>query len=147
MERPLSHHQSEQTQALIKIADELESCADYLERLANYRERFRGGDTLEGDSRDEFFAFMDEVQSFYGLTIQGLEKNAKQDMERIIAKSEELQIWADSIRDKHLDRIAKGSYKPVTALTFSDMVVALRKIRTHAFRMSESVHTLNLETE
>ncbi len=147
MERPLSHHQSEQTQALIKIVDELESCADYLERLANYRERFRGGDTLEGDSRNEFFAFMDEVHGFYALTIQGLEKNATQDMEQIVAKSEELQIWADSIRDKHLDRIAKGSYKPVTALTFSDMVVALRKIRTHAFRMSQSVEALNLETE
>jgi phosphate:Na+ symporter len=147
MERPLSHHQSEQTQALIKIADELESCADYLERLATYRERFRGGDTLEGDSRHEFFSFMDEVHGFFALTIQGLEKNASQDMEQIVAKSEELQIWADSIRDKHLDRIAKGAYKPVTALTFSDMVVALRKIRTHAFRMSQSVEALNLETE
>jgi phosphate:Na+ symporter len=147
MERPLSHHQSEQTQALIKIADELESCADYLERLATYRERFRGGDTLEGDSRNEFFSFMDEVHGFFALSIQGLEKNATQDMERIVAKSEELQIWADSIRDKHLDRIAKGAYKPVTALTFSDMVVALRKIRTHAFRMSQSVEALNLENE
>jgi phosphate:Na+ symporter len=147
MERPLSHHQSEQTQAMIKIADELESCADYLERLAEYRERFRGGDTLEGDSRAEFFSFMDEVQGFFALTIAGLEKAEHHDMDKITSKSEELQIWADSIRDKHLDRIAKGAYKPVTALTFSDMVVALRKIRTHAFRMSESVEALNLETE
>lgn len=147
MERPLSHHQSEQTQALIKIADELESCADYLERLATYRERFRGGDTLEGESRAEFFSFMDEVQAFFSLTIAGLEDIGNHESEKILSKSEELQIWADSIRDKHLDRIAKGSYKPVTALTFSDMVVALRKIRTHAFRMSQSVEALNLETE
>lgn len=147
MERPLSHHQSEQTQALIKIADELESCADYLERLATYRERFRGGDTLEGESRTEFFSFMDEVQAFFSLTIAGLEDIGNHESEKILSKSEELQIWADSIRDKHLDRIAKGSYKPVTALTFSDMVVALRKIRTHAFRMSQSVEALNLETE
>lgn len=147
MERPLSHHQSEQTQALIKIADELESCADYLERLATYRERFRGGETLEGESRTEFFAFMNEVQSFFELIVAGLGKASNHEVERILSKSEELQIWADSIRDKHLDRIAKGSYKPVTALTFSDMVVALRKIRTHAFRMSQSVEALNLETE
>lgn len=147
MERPLSHHQSEQTQALIKISDELESCADYLERLAKYRERFRGGETLEGESRHEFFSFMDEVQGFFDMAIAGLENSTTHDKARLVAKSEELQIWADSIRDKHLDRISKGSYKPVTALTFSDMVVALRKIRTHAFHMYSSVVVLNTNNE
>ncbi len=147
MERPLSHHQSEQTQALIKISDELESCADYLERLAMYRERFRGGETLEGESRAEFFSFMDEVQSFFNMAIAGLEKGSTQDKARLTTKSEELQIWADSIRDKHLDRISKGAYKPVTALTFSDMVVALRKIRTHAFHMYNSVLVLNTKQD
>jgi phosphate:Na+ symporter len=143
MEHGLSHQQSVQTQALIKVADELESVADYLERLAEYRQRFKGGETLEGESRKEFFDFLDEVHTFYGLTITGLDDADKHDMDRITAKSDELQIWADSIRDKHLDRIAKGAYAPVTALTFSDMVVAVRKIRTHAFRMAESVEALN----
>lgn len=147
MEHGLSHHQSVQTQAMIKIADELESVADYLERLAEYRQRFKGGDTLEGESRKEFFDFFEEVFQFYVMTIRGLDKGGAHDMDRIVSKSEELQIWADSIRDKHIDRISKGSYKPITALTFSDMVVALRKIRTHAFRMSESVEVLNTQTE
>jgi phosphate:Na+ symporter len=147
MERPLSHHQSAQTQAMINISDELESVADYFERLAHYRSRFRGGDTLEGESREEFFNFMTEVQNFYRLTIAGLHNAPLANKEKILSKSEELQIWADSIRDKHLDRIAKGAYKPVTALTFSDMVVALRKIRTHAFRMSQSVQDLNAQQE
>lgn len=147
MEHGLSHYQSVQTQAMIKIADELESVADYLERLAEYRQRFKGSDNLEGESRKEFFDFLDEVHKFYGMTIVGLENGDAHDMDKITSKSDELQIWADSIRDKHIDRISKGSYKPVTALTFSDMVVALRKIRTHAFRMSESVEALNTQTE
>jgi phosphate:Na+ symporter len=147
MERPLSHQQSEQTQALIKIADELESVADYLERLASYRERFKGGVTLEGESRKEFFEFMDEVWSFYCTCTLGLYNKSAFDLEKIVTKSDELQIWADSIREKHLDRISKGAYKPVTALTFSDMVVALRKIRTHSFHMARAVEAFNLETE
>ena len=117
--------------------------ADYLERLAEYRQRFKGGDTLEGESRKEFFGFLDEVQAFYAQTIVGLVDADKHDMEKITSKSDELQIWADSIRDNHIARISKGAYAPVTALTFSDMVVAVRKIRTHAFRMSESVEALN----
>lgn len=147
MEHGLSHHQSVQTQAMIKIADELESVADYLERLAEYRQRFKGGDNLEGESRKEFFDFLEEVHQFYLMTASGLNKSGSHSMEKITSKSEELQIWADSIRDKHIDRISKGSYKPVTALTFSDMVVALRKIRTHAFRMSESVRALNSQAD
>jgi phosphate:Na+ symporter len=145
MEKPLSHHQSEQTQALIKIADELESVADYLERLAHYRERFKAGENLEGDSRTEFFDFMNQVHQFYESVMNSLIKKQTMDLSHIREKSEELQIWADSIRDKHLERIARGEYRPVTALTFSDMVVALRKIRTHSMHLANGVQVLNTD--
>ncbi len=139
MEKPMSHQQSEQIQAMIKISDELESVADYIERLANYRERFKNGEALNGESREEFFSFMDEVSGFYELVAKGLDNGDELDMELIKAKDQELQLVADSIREKHLDRISKGVYQPVTALTYSDMVVALRKIRAHANLMSGAV--------
>lgn len=139
MEKPMSHQQSEQIQAMIKISDELESVADYIERLANYRERFKNGETLSGESRDEFFSFMDEVTSFYHLVSNGLDHPDNLDIEVIKAKDQELQSVADSIREKHIDRISKGVYQPVTALTYSDMVVALRKIRAHANLMAGAV--------
>lgn len=144
MEKTMSHHQSEQVQSLIKITDEMESVADYIERLANYRERFKKDETLTGESRTEFFHFMDEVWSFFDMVGQGLESGYNIDMTRIEAKSNELQMWADSMREKHLDRISKGNYLPITALTYSDMVVALRKIRAHSFLMAgaiENFHT------
>jgi phosphate:Na+ symporter len=144
MEKNMSHHQSEQVQALIKISDELESVADYIERLANYRERFKREESLTGDSRTEFFHFMDEVWAFFEMVGSGLETDYTMDISRIEAKSNELQLWADSMREKHLDRISKGNYPPITALTYSDMVVALRKIRAHSFLMAgaiENFHT------
>ena len=143
MEKNMSHHQSEQVQALIKITDELESVADYIERLANYRERFKQEETLTGDSRTEFFQFMDEVWSFFEMVGLGLDTDQKLDMTRIEAKSNELQLWADSMREKHLDRISKGNYLPITALTYSDMVVALRKIRAHSFLMAGAIENFN----
>jgi phosphate:Na+ symporter len=144
MEKPMSHHQSEQIQAMIKITDELESVADYIERLANYRDRFRNTDYLVGESRTEFFEFLDEVGLFFELVCSGLYSDENLDMNKIEAKSNELQLWADSLREKHLDRISKGIYLPVTALTYSDMVVALRKIRAHSYLMAgalESFHS------
>jgi phosphate:Na+ symporter len=143
MEKPMSHHQSEQVQAMIKIADELESVADYIERLANYRDRFKGNEKLEGESRKEFFQFLDEVWDFFQLVGVGLDNGEALDMTRIESKSHELQLWADSMREKHLDRISKGVYLPVTALTYSDMVVALRKIRAHSYLMASAIENFN----
>ena len=143
MEKNMSHHQSEQVQSLIKITDEMESVADYIERLANYRERFKKKENLTGESRVEFFQFLDEVWSFFEMVSLGLESGHLLDMTRIEAKSHELQLWADSMREKHLDRISQGTYLPVTALTYSDMVVALRKIRAHSFLMAGAIDNFN----
>lgn len=147
MEKPMSHQQSAQIQSLIKISDELESVADYIERLANYRERFKHNEKLEGESRQEFFQFLDEVGEFFILVGQGLTNDQSLDMPAIEAKSHELQLWADSMREKHLDRISKGAYLPVTALTYSDMVVALRKIRAHSFLMAGAIESFHSKYE
>ncbi len=147
MEKPMSHQQSEQIQALIRISDEMESVADYIERLAYYRDRFKNDETLVGESRDEFFQFFDEVLGFFDLVSHGLVESEDIDMSKIEAKSHELQLWADSMREKHLDRISKGNYLPVTALTYSDMVVALRKIRAHSSLMASAINNLNQRYE
>lgn len=147
MEKPMSHHQSEQIQAMIKITDELESVADYIERLANYRERFKNNEKLTGESRTEFFQFMDDVWNFFQLVSHGLDHGETLDMSVIELKSHELQLWADSMREKHLDRISKGTYLPVTALTYSDMVVALRKIRAHSFLMAGAIENFHAKHE
>jgi phosphate:Na+ symporter len=147
MEKPMSHHQSEQVQAMIKIADELESVADYIERLASYRERFKSQQKLEGESRIEFFQFLDEVWDFFEMVVAGLVNGEALDMQAIESKSHELQLWADSMREKHLDRISKGAYLPVTALTYSDMVVALRKIRAHSYLMAGAIENFNAKHE
>jgi phosphate:Na+ symporter len=147
MEKPMSHQQSEQIQSLIRISDELESVADYIERLANYRERFKNNEKLDGESRIEFFQFLDEIWEFFVLAGEGLMNGEKIDMTRVEAKSHELQLWADSMREKHLDRISKGTYLPVTALTYSDMVVALRKIRAHTSLMARAIESFNSKHE
>jgi phosphate:Na+ symporter len=147
MEKPMSHHQSQQVQAMIKIADELESVADYIERLANYRERFKNAEAIVGESRVEFFQFFDEVWAFFELVGNGLDDGDAMDMGIIELKSHELQLWADSMREKHLDRISKGVYPPVTALTYSDMVVALRKIRAHSYLMAGAIETFHSKYE
>tara|TARA_B100001971_G_scaffold61895_1_gene56862 strand:- start:61035 stop:62699 length:1665 start_codon:yes stop_codon:yes gene_type:complete len=138
MERQMSSEQSLHSQTLIKVVDELESIADYLERIVSYKARFQN-DPTKGPSNDEYFEFMDEVWSFYLLCVEGLFNLKSFKIQETFKKSEELRIWADDIRDKHIERVSKGDYAPLTALTYSDMVVALRKIRAHALNISEAL--------
>jgi phosphate:Na+ symporter len=137
MEKSLSGHQSKQSQAIIKIVDEFESIADYLERIVKYKERFKQ-DPKVGASNKEYFEFMENVWEFFELCTKGYLEGVDQDRDYIIKKSEQLRIWADHMRDRHIERISKGEYEALSALTYSDMVVALRKIRAHAMNVSEA---------
>jgi phosphate:Na+ symporter len=138
MQKPLSEHQSLQSQSIIKIVDEFESVADYLNRIVGYKARFKD-DALAGASHEEYFKFMDEVWDFFQLCCEGFIEGKHQDLDIIFKKSEALRILADDMRDKHIDRVSKGEYNPLTALTYSDMVVALRKIRAHAMNVAEAI--------
>lgn len=137
LEKPMSAHQSQQSQAIVKIVDELESIADYLDRIVGYKERFKQ-DPQTGESNQEYFKFMDAVWEFHQLCINGFINQTTIDLDYIFKKSEELRIWADDMRDRHIERISKGEYEPLSALTYSDMVVALRKIRAHAMNIAEA---------
>jgi phosphate:Na+ symporter len=142
MERPMSSHQTLQTQAIIKIVDEFESIADYLERIVNYKARFQN-DPTSGPSTNDYKDFMEKVWEFFQVSVEGLFNPGEVNLDEVIKKSEELRVWADNMRDRHIDRVSKGEYEPLTALTYSDMVVALRKIRAHAMNVAEACETYN----
>lgn len=138
MEKPMSSDQTLHTQAIIKIADEFESIADYFERIVNYKARF-GNNPESGKSLEEYEEFMINIWEFFNLSTIGLFDINKHNLQEVIRRSEELRIWADDIRDRHLARVSKGEYEPLSALTYSDMVVALRKIRAHALNVAEAI--------
>jgi phosphate:Na+ symporter len=141
MEKPMSSDQTLHTHAIIKIADEYESIADYFERIVNYKNRFKDLQ-VSGKSLEEYEDFMIRVWEFFQLSTIGLFNIGAHNLDDVYTKSEELRVWADDIRDRHLDRVSKGEYEPLSALTYSDMVVALRKIRAHAMNVAVAIETI-----
>lgn len=144
MQKPMSSNQSFKSQAIIKIVDEMESIADYMDRIVGYKNRFKKENTA-GPSSEEYDKFMDEIWSFFQLCASGFLNDQRHDLLSIFKKSEELRVWADDMRDRHLERVAKGEYEPLSALTYSDMVVALRKIRAHSMNIAEAVNMYKKE--
>lgn len=138
MEKSLTSVQSLQSQTLIKIVDELESIADYIERIVEYRKRLKNLDSMANSAKD-YKAFRKKVWSFYQESVHNFTDHIIPDFDYQIKKSEELRILADDLRDTHLERVSSGEYEPLSALTYSDMVVALRKIRAHAYNITQAL--------
>jgi phosphate:Na+ symporter len=138
MQKPLSQAQSLHSQGMIKIVDEFESIADYLDRIVSYQTK-HPAKILVGKTEKEYFELMDEVWTFFQLCSSGVITDEKQNISQIVSKSEELRILADDLRNKHLKKVSEGDFDPLAALTYSDMVAALRKIRAHAMNVAHAI--------
>ncbi|NIQ96699.1 MAG: hypothetical protein GWN87_22805, partial [Desulfuromonadales bacterium] len=52
-----------------------------------------------------------------------------------------LNDLADQVRKAHLDRMKAGTCNALPALTFSDMAVALRRMKNHTVNLHEALFT------
>ncbi|WP_127716373.1 Na/Pi cotransporter family protein [Halobacteriovorax sp. HLS] len=137
MVSPLSEHESELARSVLKEADELESISDYIDRLVSYTERTPIKDILKDDAKVDFEDFFNSVKSYYDLVSKQILSNTV-DKAVIQRTSEELRLRAEVIRTNHLKRVSSGTYDALSALTYSDMIVALRKIRSHTQNAAEA---------
>jgi phosphate:Na+ symporter len=137
-EHSMTSDESTLAQSLIREADELESVSDYLEGLCRYTDRTPINEVLKGQGKVEFLEFFDEVRSFYNSISKRINSTAVMDLTIVHRKSEELRKKAQLIRSGHLTRASKGELSPLSMLTYSDMVVALRKIRSHTQNIAEA---------
>jgi len=138
LQKPLSPKESSDSQMYIKIADELESVSDYIERLANHSVRRFDKKILSNESLNDFLGYFNEVRDYYesisSKVCQGIATDPTVDSR----KSDELWQKAESLREKHLARISKEKLDPETSLTYSDMIVSMRKIRSHSLNISQA---------
>jgi len=132
--------QSNRAYTLIRLADEIESVGDYAKALTNYRYRmFRERESLtEGANRD-MQAFLHEVSDFFGETAQAVQDSSPSRLRELLERAEALRARANGIRTVHLQRICEGECAPGVSMTFSDIVVAIRRIKNHAVNMIEAV--------
>ncbi len=142
MEKTLSHKQAIQVQCLIRLSDELESIGDYLEKLANYKTRSNEILDLSGELGKEFFEFGDAIWQYFENTARGLVDADWHDRSVSQDKSQKLKIWADSIRDRCIERISNKTLDPLTNMTYSDMIVALRKVKSHSVNIAQEISKL-----
>jgi phosphate:Na+ symporter len=88
------------------------------------------------DFHHEVFAFFNLVGKAFGDEVSSSTRGVHEAASR-------LNDLADAVRNAHLDRMKAGSCGALPALTFSDMAVALRRIKNHTVNLHEA---LSVET-
>ena len=141
MEREMSAEQSSQLQALVRIADEFESIGDYLERVATYKTRFQENLMIKGEAKKQLLKFSDSVWELFNTCSEALLDNKINNLKECEVKGEDLRIMANEIRDNHILRVSQGEYGPLSSLTYSDMIVAFRKVRAHALNVVQALES------
>lgn len=144
LERPMDGHQSDEAHSITRVTDELESISDYLANIAKYSKRLPLDVLLDNEAGADFFRLFDKVKAYYTSITHALSELEPLDLEEIMRTSEELRKEANIIRGRHLERVGEGHYEPMTALTYSDLIVSLRKIRSHSQGLAEGhQHSMN----
>ena len=135
-----SNEQSDRAYSFIRAADELESIADYAASLCSYMKRLDKYELdYSQDGWDDLIGFHHEVFSFFTQVCTAFNQEDASTTRKIYDEASRLNDLADRIRRAHLDRMKEGSCAALPALTFSDMAVALRRIKNHTVNLHEAL--------
>jgi len=139
LQMPLNPGQSTRGYQLIRTADELESIADYCQSMGNYKQRLlRDEETFSDTAHLELTSLLDATIRFVEESVAFCMSESEQDVNALLTEAENLGRQADAIRVGHLHRVQTGTCDALAGMTFSDMIVALRRIKNHAVNLLDA---------
>lgn len=135
-----SKQQSDRAYSYVRAADELESIADYAASLCSYMKRLDKYELdFSAEAWKELHEFHHEVLCFFNQVCRAFNDEDTSSNSRIYEEATRLNDLADQIRKSHLERMKQGLCGALPALTFSDMAVALRRIKNHSVNLHEAL--------
>ncbi len=144
-ENRLNPKQASDCYAIIRAADELESIADYCQSLARYKRNLAKKEaTFSEAAREELEEFFEDMRVFFESVHDEIKTQAEHDLRAIRNRVQSLKDQANHIRRTHRARLEAGSCSPVSGMFFTDMIVALRKIRSHIVNLAEARNKVDI---
>lgn len=125
IEHNLNTEQSKECLALLNISREFENIADYINKFVTYKTRLSLSGDLTPDKLASVSALFDECHSLFYISCQELIGQKKINETVMLKKSQDFKVKCEALR---MD-LSEGN------LVFSDMMTALRKIRSHCYRL------------
>jgi len=140
MQQEIGIKDSQSLKTFISCSAELESISDYAANIVKYRMRLEDNHIkLTQESRDLLREIVKQIVSFTAESADWLESSEPLNLAPVAARYRAITSLANSVRDKHLEMVRHKEYPPLFALTFSDIMVALRRIKNHTMNLAEAV--------
>ena len=140
MQQEISEADTRSLKMFIVCSDELESISDYAANIVKYRMRLDENNIkLKRESRELLAGIVTQIIEFTQQSSSWLEESTKLELEPIITQYRKLTAMANDVRDQHLEMVQKKQYPPLFALTFSDIMVSLRRIKNHTMNIAEAI--------
>ncbi len=133
-ENSLTHNQALAVQAHLRISDALENIADYVDKVASYHTRYlQGGGSAQW--REEFVLFYRQNKDFYLQVTETIPLRPESEEKLIRIQAQKLKIAAETLREEHLKRFEEFVNDPINLMTYSDMIICMRKMRGHSLKL------------
>ena len=132
--------QSDRSYAYVRAADELESISDYAASVCSYLKRLQKNELdFSEDAWKDLSTFHTEIIAFFTLVGNALQDEEYAGTSAVHEEAARLNNLADVMRDAHLGRMKAGSCSALSSLIFSDMAIALRRIKNHTVNLYEAL--------
>lgn len=140
-EGTLSSEQSSLVYGIIRAADELESIGDYCAAMARYVDRLhKSKEDFTPDAVLELKGYFASVKQFFVYVQAKLtDENVTDTLKAIKSRGKELSETGNDLWQKHLARLEAGSCSPVAGMLYSDLMVSMRKIKSHLVNIYEAL--------
>jgi phosphate:Na+ symporter len=147
IQKDLTEKESFEAQAIVRLADEMESVTDYIDKFAIAMTRFKEKIALKGSDKEAMLEFFDRSHKFF-LESVGTDSNLK-GMPNEIANEQAklLRREADNMREAFFTKFSKEKYPPLLIMSLTDMVGSLRKVVSHSLNISQAINGFKNETD
>jgi Na+/phosphate symporter len=147
IQKDLTEKESFEAQAIVRLADEMESVTDYIDKFAIAMTRFKEKIALKGSDKEAMLEFFDRSHIFF-LESVGTDSNLK-GMPNEIANEQAklLRREADNMREAFFTKFSKEKYPPLLIMSLTDMVGSLRKVVSHSLNISQAINGFKNETD
>jgi len=140
LQASLTSEEGQETRALVRITDEIESIGDYAENLAKCYMRTKKNEVDFTETAKNDIARMGRhILDYFDFNVEALKKDDRTKLAEAKSKGDTINHIADEIRDDHIKRFDDNICDPRASLIYSDIIVAMRRIKNHTFNIAEAV--------
>jgi Na+/phosphate symporter len=99
---------------------------------------FRENETFSDAANGELKALLARTIRFVTDSVGFVNDDSTESVEKLLSDAEAIREAADEIRVAHLARVQTGVCDALPGMAFSDMIVALRRIKNHSVNLLDA---------